>query len=254
MPTAPDCADFDFSLGAEGSFGPCSPQLERSPRPHLPPHLPPQRLPSPPRWWDAAGTHQRALGDALKANSQLQETLAQRQQELVALRESNAQLKELASQARQLAAVLETLMLPQDANREALRPPPLPPPQPPAAEGVPAGACGGVGRPEPPCVDAMLREVSERCRAALQSLGGGPGGSPGGSPSAKRPRAAPRLHGAFRGERSGRADPAPSEPEGGGVLRAALGEPGGIRTLAFPQGSAFTLRTGDGYRFRWVPR
>nr|XP_047905383.1 multicilin [Anser cygnoides] len=41
----------------------------------------------------------------------------------------------------------------------------------------------------------------------------------------------------------------------GGSLRAALGEEGGIRTLAFPQGNAFTLRTAaGGYRFRWVPR
>ncbi|TRZ14283.1 hypothetical protein HGM15179_012822 [Zosterops borbonicus] len=43
--------------------------------------------------------------------------------------------------------------------------------------------------------------------------------------------------------------------EGGGSLRAALGEPGSIRTLAFPQGNAFTLRTAaGGHRFRWVPR
>ncbi|NXV67304.1 MCIN protein, partial [Molothrus ater] len=43
--------------------------------------------------------------------------------------------------------------------------------------------------------------------------------------------------------------------EGGGSLRAALGEAGAIRTLAFPQGNAFTLRTAaGGHRFRWVPR
>ncbi|XP_074787660.1 multicilin [Athene noctua] len=41
----------------------------------------------------------------------------------------------------------------------------------------------------------------------------------------------------------------------GSSLRAAMGGAGGIRTLAFPQGNAFTLRTaGGGFRFRWVPR
>lgn len=111
-------------------------------------------------------------------------------------------------------------------------------------------------------MDAMLREVSEKCRAALRSLAGGsPGGhspegdSPGGdSPTAKRPRPTPRLHGTFRGLRTGRSGGG-GGLEGGGSLRAALGEAGGIRTLSFPQGNAFTLRTaGGGYRFRWVPR
>uniref|UniRef100_A0A8B9DT44 Multicilin n=1 Tax=Anser cygnoides TaxID=8845 RepID=A0A8B9DT44_ANSCY len=38
------------------------------------------------------------------------------------------------------------------------------------------------------------------------------------------------------------------------VLDVSAAE-GGIRTLAFPQGNAFTLRTAaGGYRFRWVPR
>ncbi|XP_053911443.1 multicilin [Cuculus canorus] len=255
MPPALDCTDFDFSLGEEEvAFGPCTPQLESS----LLAHMPPQCLPSPRSCWrDLANEHQKALGDALEANSQLQETLAQRQEELVTLRESNVQLKELASQARQLAAVLETLMLPQGTDGAGVPPPP--PLHPSAAAAVPAGAWSGRGRPErrerAAGVDAMLRDVSERCRAALQSLGGGSGGGSGGdSPSAKRPRAAPRLHGAFRGLRTGLAEPVPAGLEGGGSLRAALGQAGGIRTLAFPQGNAFTLRTGGGYRFRWVPR
>uniref|UniRef100_A0A8B9MJM7 Multicilin n=1 Tax=Accipiter nisus TaxID=211598 RepID=A0A8B9MJM7_9AVES len=225
MPPPLDCTDFDFSLGEEVAFGPCTPQLESSALAQMPP----QRLPSPePCWKDLADRHQKGLGGALEANSQLQETLMQRQEVLSTLRESNVQLKELASQARQLAAVLDTLMLPQRAD--------------------------GAAREEAAGVDTMLREVSERCRAALRSLGG----SPGGSPTAKRPRPPPRLHGAFRGLRTGRAAPRPGGDggaEGGGSLRAALGEAGGIRTLAFPQGNAFTLRTAaGGYRFRWVPR
>ncbi|NWY46180.1 MCIN protein, partial [Sylvia atricapilla] len=256
MPPSLDCTDYDFSLGEEVAFGLCTPQLQSS----VLVQVPPQHVSSPePCWRDLADQHQKALGDALEANSQLQETLTQKQEELVTLRESNVQLKELASQARQLAAVLDTLMLPQSADGTALPPPPLHPLPPSPASTAPAGS----GLEDAEGVDAMLRAVSEKCRAALRSLGGSPGHrsgdsaggspghSPGGSPTAKRPRPGPRLHGAFRGLRTGRSE----ELEGGGSLRAALGEAGSIRTLAFPQGNAFTLRTAaGGHRFRWVPR
>ncbi|NXU21464.1 MCIN protein, partial [Pardalotus punctatus] len=222
MPPPLDCTDFDFSLGEEVAFGPCSPQLQSG----VLVQVSPQHLPSPePCWRDLADQHQKALGDALEANSQLQETLTQRQEELVTLRESNVQLKELASQARQLAAVLDTLMLPQSADGTALPPSPLQPSPSPAAAAAPAGP----GREDAEGVDAMLRAVSEKCRAALRSLGGSAedssgdsrGGSPGGSPTAKRPRPGPRLHGAFRGLRTGRAAPRPlgGELEGCGSLR-----------------------------------
>uniref|UniRef100_A0A8B9FYH2 Multicilin n=1 Tax=Amazona collaria TaxID=241587 RepID=A0A8B9FYH2_9PSIT len=233
MPPSLDCTDFDFSLSEEVTFGCCTPQLESSMLAQVPlAQMPLQHPPSPePCWRDLADQHQKALGDALEANSQLQETLTQRQEELVTLQDSNVQLKELASQARQLAAALDV------------------------SGGT--GPCVGAGRAEPReeavAVDAMLRAVSEKCRAAL----------PGGSPTAKRPRPAPRLHGSFRGLRTCRAAPRPGcrelegggGLEGGGSLRTALGEAGGIRTVAFPQGSAFTFRTAaGGYRFRWVPR
>ncbi|NXM38173.1 MCIN protein, partial [Gymnorhina tibicen] len=266
MPPALDCTDFDFSLGEDVVFSPCTSQVQSS----MLVQVPPQHLSSPePCWRDLADQHQKALGDALEANSQLQETLTERQEELVTLRESNVQLKELASQARQLAAVLDTLMLPQSADGTALPPPPPPPlhplPPPPAAAATATAAPAGSGREDAEGVDAMLRAMSEKCRAALRSLGGSAGdrsggslgGSPGGSPTAKRPRPGPRLHGVFRGLRTGRAAPLPvdGELEGGSSLRAALGEAGAIRTLAFPQGNAFTLRTAaGGHRFRWVPR
>ncbi|NWW38477.1 MCIN protein, partial [Panurus biarmicus] len=245
MPPPLDCTDYDFSLGEEVAFGPCTPQLQSSML------VPPQHLSSPELCWrDLADQHQKALGDALEANCQLQETLTQKQEELVTLRESNVQLKELASQARQLAAVLDTLMLPESADGTPLPPPPPLHPLPPSPA---AAAPAGTGLEDAEGVDAMLRAVSEKCRAALRSLGG----SAGDSPTAKRPRPGPRLHGAFRGLRTGRADPRPlgGDMEGGGSLRAALGEAGSIRTLAFPQGNAFTLRTAaGGHRFRWVPR
>ncbi|NWR36807.1 MCIN protein, partial [Tachuris rubrigastra] len=251
-PPSLDCTDFDFSLGEEVAFGPSTLQLETSTLSQMPL----QCLPSPDlSWMDQADQHQKALGDAVKANSQLQETLIQRQEELATLRESNVQLKELASQARQLASVLDTLMFPQSADGAAL-PPSLHTPPPPAV-----AAPTRSQRADAEGVDAMLREMSEKCRAALRSLGGSPGdssgGSPGGSPTAKRPRPAPRLHGEFRGLHTGGAAPHPGsgDMEGGDSLRAQLGEAGAIRTLAFPQGNAFTLRTAaGGHRFRWVPR
>ncbi|XP_062368872.1 multicilin [Cinclus cinclus] len=252
-----DCTGYNFSLGEEVAFGSCAPQLQSS----VLVQVPPQHLSSSePRWRDLADQHQKALGDALEANSQLQETLTQRQEELVTLRESNVQLKELASQARKLAAALDTLMLPQSADGTALPPsppPPLHPLPPPPTAAAAAAAPAGTGLEDAEGVDAMLRAVSEKCRAALRSLGGSAGDRSGGSPTAKRPRPGPRLHGAFRGLRTGRAAPRPlgGELEGGGSLRAALGEAGAIRTLAFPQGNAFTLRTAaGGHRFRWVPR
>ncbi|NWT51355.1 MCIN protein, partial [Erythrocercus mccallii] len=272
MPPPLGGTDYDFSLGEEVAFGPCTPQLQSS----VLVQVPPQHLSSPEQCWrDLADQNQKALGHALEANSQLQETLTQRQEELVTLRESNVQLKELASQARQLAAVLDTLMLPQSADGTALPPPPPPPtpPPPPPLHPLPpspaSAAPAEIGLEDAEGVDAMLRAVSEKCRAALRSLGGSagdrpgdspggsPGGSSGGSPTAKRPRPGPRLHGAFRGLRTGRTAPRPGgrELEGGGSLRTALGEAGSIRTLAFPQGNAFTLRTAaGGHRFRWVPR
>ncbi|NXT85120.1 MCIN protein, partial [Zapornia atra] len=218
-----DCTDFDLSLGEEVAFGPCTPQLESS----MLAQVPSQPLLSPePCWRDLADQQQKALGDALEVNSQLQETLTQRQEELATLQESNVQLKELASQARQLAAVLDV--------SAATTPGPASP-QLSWSQGD--GAVGGAG--------------GTGCRMRLSSAG------PGGSPTAKRPRPSPRLHGTFRGLRTDCAAPGPGdgEPEGGGSLRAALGEAGSIRTLAFPQGNAFTLRTAaGGYRFRWVPR
>ncbi|OPJ87138.1 multicilin [Patagioenas fasciata monilis] len=104
MPPPLDYTDFDFSLGEEVAFDPCSAQLKSSTLAQMAP----QSLPSPePCWRDLADQHEKALGDALEANSQLQETLTQKQEELVTLQESNVQLKELAIQARQLAAILD---------------------------------------------------------------------------------------------------------------------------------------------------
>lgn len=68
MPPPLDCTDYDFSLGEEVAFGPCTPQLQSS----VLVQVPPQTLSSPePCWRDLADQHQKALGDALEANSQV---------------------------------------------------------------------------------------------------------------------------------------------------------------------------------------
>lgn len=103
-------------------------------------------------------------------------------------------------------------------------------------------------------VDAILRDVAERCEEVLRGCG------------PKRLRLQPeparlarrgQLHGAFRGLRtdcSRRAlDLSGGELEGGPFC-TPIRSHGTIRTLSFPQGSAFTIRTArGGYKFRWVP-
>lgn len=69
MPPSLDCDNLDLSLGEEVAFGSCTPQLESS----VLAQMAPQCLPSPePCWRDLAGQHQKALGDALEANSQVE--------------------------------------------------------------------------------------------------------------------------------------------------------------------------------------
>jgi geminin len=105
-------------------------------------------------------------------------------------------------------------------------------------------------------VDAILREISQRCDEALQSR------------DSKRPRLQParvdtdrrpgNLHGAFRDLRTDCSQSAlnlsHSELEEGGSFSTPIRSHSTIRTLAFPQGNAFTIRTANGgYKFRWVP-
>lgn len=105
-------------------------------------------------------------------------------------------------------------------------------------------------------VDAILRDLSERCDEALQSR------------DPKRLRLQPEpaslargpgcLHGAFRGLRTHCSPSAlnlsQGELEADGSFCTPIRSHSTIRTLAFPQGNAFTIRTANGgYKFRWVP-
>ena len=105
-------------------------------------------------------------------------------------------------------------------------------------------------------VDTILRDISEHCDEALQSR------------DPKRLRLQPesasltgppgQLHGAFRGLRTDCSarmlDLSHGELEEGGSFCTPIRSHSTIRTLAFPQGNAFTIRTANGgYKFRWVP-
>ncbi|XP_032485118.1 multicilin [Phocoena sinus] len=240
--------DFPFSPCDVLPFGPClSPQDLQSP-PLRPPDVPPPEQ----YWKEVADQNQRALGDALVENNQLHVTLTQKQEEIASLKERNVQLKELASRTRHLASVLDKLMITQSRDFGA------------AAEPIPLKATSKRSLEElfsaagQDCaeVDAILREISERCDEALQSR------------DPKRLRLQPEplstdvrpgnLHGAFRGLRTDCSRSAlnlsHSELEEGGSFSTSIRSHSTIRTLAFPQGNAFTIRTANGgYKFRWVP-
>ncbi|XP_008063974.1 multicilin [Carlito syrichta] len=240
--------DFPFS-----PFGPClSPPLDpralQSPPPLRPPDVPPPEQ----YWKEVADQNQRALGDALVENNQLHVTLTQKQEEIASLKERNVQLKELARRTRHLASVLDKLMITQSRDSGV------------AAEPLLLKATAKRSLEElfsaagQDCaeVDAVLREISERCDEALQSR------------DPKRPRMQPQpaspdgrpgnLHGAFRGLRTegsgGALNLSHSALEEGGSFSTPIRSHSTIRTLAFPQGKAFTIRTASGgYKFRWVP-
>lgn len=114
----------------------------------------------------------------------------------------------------------------------------------------------GAGGQDCAQVDAILKDISERCDEALQRRN--PKRlhlQPEPASLARGPR---RLHGAFRGLRTDCSPSAlrlgPGELEAGGSFCTPIRSHSTIRTLAFPQGNAFTIRTASGgYKFRWVP-
>uniref|UniRef100_A0A2K6TRJ5 Multicilin n=1 Tax=Saimiri boliviensis boliviensis TaxID=39432 RepID=A0A2K6TRJ5_SAIBB len=244
--------DFPFSPCDISPFGPClSPPLD--PRALQSPPLHPPDVPLPEQYWkEVADQNQRALGDALVENNQLHVTLTQKQEEIASLKERNVQLKELASRTRHLASVLDKLMITQSRDCEAAAEPFLLKAKAKRSLEELVSAAGE------DCaeVDAILREISERCDEALHSR------------DPKRPRLQPEsvnmdsrpgnLHGAFRGLRTdcsrSTLNLSHSELEEGGSFSTPIRSHSTIRTLAFPQGNAFTIRTANGgYKFRWVP-
>ncbi|XP_060616788.2 multicilin [Anolis sagrei] len=243
MPPLLDSDDFSFPVDDDEPFSPC---LQQPSQVDPASQTNRENISSSEQYWkDLADHNQKALGNALVENNQLQVTLTQKQEEIASLKEKNTQLKELASQAKQLASVLDKLMIPQckDSPDVFLT-------NGPNKRSLPhASVAEQEGDME---VNEILREISDKCNAALQSIDDrGP----------KRPRGeneAIHMYGSFQGlqTRSSRSslDLSGSELEEGVSFRTSIQEHCNIRTMAFPQGNAFTVRTvTGGYKFRWVP-
>ncbi|XP_040191747.1 multicilin isoform X2 [Rana temporaria] len=221
-----------------------------------------QSLPCTEQYWrDMADHNHKALGDALVQNNQLHVSLNEKQEEIDSLKEKNVQLKELADQANHLASVLDKLMSQRSKGISKL-----------SSDGV-------LTRPpvkrnleeffqqsgDPECnqVDEILLEISKKCNAALMGHD---------YTEAKRPRLQSddpmdcldedssriKMCGAFHGLKTSTGHSTlnlcDTNLEEDVSFRTSIKDHSTIRTLAFPQGNAFTIRTsGGGYKFRWVP-
>ncbi|XP_053166111.1 multicilin-like [Hemicordylus capensis] len=197
-------------------------------------------------WKDLADHNQKALGDALVENNQLQVTLTQKQEEIASLRERNIQLKELASQAKQLASVLDKPMIPQSKGSTEFSPTSGPNKRSLVQMTV-------AEQEDDAEVNEILLEISNKCNPALQSIDENRG------PKCPRGESeAIHIHGAFHGLQTcsshSSLDLSGSDLKEGVSFRTSIKEHCNIRTLAFPQGNAFSVRTASGgYKFRWVP-
>ncbi|CAH2296330.1 multicilin [Pelobates cultripes] len=250
MQTAIGSADYQL-------FNPCI----SAPQPvHLMP-LNVQPAPTTEQYWkDIAGQNQQALGNALVENTQLHVTLTEKQEEIASLKEKNVHLKELAAQAKQLASVLDKLMYHRSGDSGRISSgtvSPRPPVKRNLQEYYPQDN-------EQDCkkVDEMLREISKKCNAVLHSQ----------PTEAKRPKLQTDDHmdfqeegitnikmcGAFHGLKTvtgqNSVNLVDTDLEEDISFKTSIKEHSTIRTLAYPQGNAFTIRTfGGGYKFRWVP-
>ncbi|XP_063818185.1 multicilin isoform X2 [Pseudophryne corroboree] len=212
-------------------------------------------------WRDVADHNQKALGDALVQNNQLHVTLSEKQEEIQSLKEKNDQLKEIADQAQHLASVLDKLMSRQSRGNGQLSPDgllPRPPVKRSLEEFYPPSS-------EQSCnqMDEILQEISKKCN--ITHMGGI-------YSEAKRPKlyseegmdcqeeitTTIKMCGAFHGLQTSTVQAslnlANTDLEEDISFKTSIKDHCTIRTLAFPQGNAFTIRTnGGGYKFRWVP-
>ncbi|XP_073451316.1 multicilin [Aquarana catesbeiana] len=261
MQTGLGSADFQLPPCEVSVFDQClAPAVHSQPCQLMPINV--QPLPSTEQYWrDMADHNHKALGDALVQNNQLHVTLNEKQEEIDSLKEKNVQLKELADQANHLASVLDKLMSHRSKCISKL-----------SSDGV-------LTRPpvkrnleeffqqssDPECnqVDEILREISKKCNAALMGHD---------YTEAKRPKLQSddpmdcldedssriKMCGAFHGLKTSTGHSTlnlcDTNLEEDVSFRTSIKDHATIRTLAFPQGNAFTIRTsGGGYKFRWVP-
>ncbi|OCT98725.1 hypothetical protein XELAEV_18010956mg [Xenopus laevis] len=186
----------------------------------------------------------------------LQVSLTEKQEEIVSLKEKNIQLNELANQAKHLSSVLDKLMKERTKQNSGATQGRLPVKR-SLEDFYPQS-----NEPDSTQVDEILREISKKCNIALMGSD---------LSERKRPRLEPmdskdwqeegvteiKMCGAFHGLKTstGLNSVNLGDTDLEDVsFRTSIKEHSTIRTLAFPQGNAFTIRTsGGGYKFRWVP-
>ncbi|XP_029433119.1 multicilin [Rhinatrema bivittatum] len=212
-------------------------------------------------WRDVADQNQKALGDALVENNQLHLTLTEKQEEIASLKERNVQLKELASQAKHLASVLDELMShrPKEDGKVTSEIFTNRSPTKRSLEELYANNQDGKQ------VDEILREITEKCNAALRTIDPKENKrsklhveNPAGLDCSGETSPTINMFGAFHGLQTctgqSSVNLSNSDLEEGSCFRTSIRDHCTIRTLAFPQGNAFTIRTSSGgYKFRWVP-
>ncbi|KAE8636320.1 hypothetical protein XENTR_v10002937 [Xenopus tropicalis] len=254
----PGLGSSGFQLPCNGSvFEPCMTDTLQPQPDHLLP-ISVQSIPSTEQYWrDVADHNQKALGDALVENNQLQVSLTEKQEEIASLKEKNIQLNELANQAKHLASVLDKLMKERPKHSSGATQGRLPVKR-SLEDFYPQS-----NEPDSTQVDEILREISKKCNIALMG---------NELSESKRPRLEPmdtmgwqeegitkiKMCGAFNGLKTSTGlnsvNLGETELEEDVSFRTSIKEHSTIRTLAFPQGNAFTIRTAaGGYKFRWVP-
>ncbi|XP_067850610.1 multicilin [Heptranchias perlo] len=211
-------------------------------------------------WKDVAEENQKALGDALEENEHLQVTLKRKQYEIVSLKERNVQLKELASKAKHLASILDKLMKQECQDANATMPETFPWRSPAKRQRVEDTYFDNQDCDK---VDEILRDISEKCNVALQTLNDTDSkhlkrNHYSGEASYNESKETINMYGSFNGLQTSMAcnsaSLSTSELDNDTSFKTSIRDHCTIRTLAFPQGNAFTTRTpSGGFKFRWIP-
>uniref|UniRef100_A0A4W3JZ92 Multicilin n=2 Tax=Callorhinchus milii TaxID=7868 RepID=A0A4W3JZ92_CALMI len=211
-------------------------------------------------WKDVAEENQKALGDALEENEQLHVTLERKQYEIVSLKERNIQLKELASKAKHLASILDKVMKQESQAPSEVLPETFPLRSPTKRQRFDDPYFGNQDCEN---VDEILRDISEKCNAALQTFNGTDyehfkATVNSGETSYNESKETINMYGSFSGLQTSTAcstvNLSNSDLDSDTSFKTSIRDHCTIRTLAFPQGNAFTTRTHNGgFKFRWSP-
>ncbi|XP_069779178.1 multicilin [Narcine bancroftii] len=211
-------------------------------------------------WRDVAEENQKALGDALEENEHLQFTLKRKHHEILTLKERNVQLKELASKAKLLASILDKVMNQDMQNTNNTTSESFPSRNPGKWQKVEATYFANQDCDK---VDEILRDISEKCNAALEKLNETSSKLLKGNHNLEgeicnEEQETINMYGSFNGLQTSRicnrVNLSSSELDNDVSFKTSIRDHCTIRTLAFPQGNAFSTRTpSGGFKFRWIP-